>query len=268
MRFFLVLAIGLNVSIGVTAFADSNLILNKLNEVQQKATRNRLDSLSASDSAQIVHALDRINAVLDGNAPPRPGPHGGNDRFSAVCHLDDDPQFDWDQIVVGKITGNTVENIRNDCAALATSRFGTNGSSGIKDIEYIQADRIQDRFSAVCHLDDDPQFDWDQIVVGKITGHNVDQIADDCKAIADARFGTNGSSNIKDVEFIVRTRPGDRFQGICHIDDDPQFDWDQIVIGKITAPQVTDIAKDCAAIAKARYGTNGSSNVKDIGPIN
>lgn len=62
----------------------------------------------------------------------------GNARYpmSAICEIDDDPSFTPGQVSLGRIQGNDVQSLTADCAFLARSRFGANGSSGLKDLRY------------------------------------------------------------------------------------------------------------------------------------
>jgi hypothetical protein len=48
------------------------------------------------------------------------------------------------------------------------------------------------------------------------------------------------------------------------IDDDPDFTENQIVFGKIGAQTVATAVAQCARIAKAVYGANGSSGLRNI----
>lgn len=53
---------------------------------------------------------------------------------SAVCWIDDDPKFDHGQILIGQLTGSSINELSDLCRTIANSIYGYNGSSGLTDI--------------------------------------------------------------------------------------------------------------------------------------
>lgn len=60
-------------------------------------------------------------------------------------------------------------------------------------------------------------------------------------------------------------KPAYFVEATFEIDDDPDFTEGQIVFGKIGAQSVAGAVAQCAGIAKAVYGANGSSGLKNMG---
>jgi hypothetical protein len=56
-------------------------------------------------------------------------------KTSAECHIDDDPGITYDQFPMGRLYGNNIQEVISDCQALAKFTFGSNSSSGIRNVQ-------------------------------------------------------------------------------------------------------------------------------------
>ena len=62
-----------------------------------------------------------VSAALLGVAMAAMPASAQDDRFVAMCHVDDDPDFDWNQETC-EIRSSSVAFIVEDCAAIARSQ--------------------------------------------------------------------------------------------------------------------------------------------------
>jgi len=53
---------------------------------------------------------------------------------SAECHIDDDPGITYDQFNMGRLYGNNIQEVISNCQELARFTFGSNSSSGIRNV--------------------------------------------------------------------------------------------------------------------------------------
>ncbi len=135
-------------------------------------------------------------AVIDIIASSSPG----IDLQSGECHIDDDTSFDFGQIVVGTIYGNSIIDIIKDCEMLAQFAYDTFSSSGLKRVNVDQQVPIG-AVSGVCHIDDDTSMDFNQFIPGIVFGNSIEAISRDCKALAESTFGTFSSHGLKDIKY-------------------------------------------------------------------
>lgn len=119
------------------------------------------------------------------------------------------------------------------------------------------------QFEATCEADDDPSFDWGQRVLGTARGQTVRDVLFECRQMAQATFGMNSSSGIKNLRFVGSLSPYDR-TAVCWIDDDPSFDHGQIRIGEVVSHDIPSLSALCNEVARSIYGSNGSSGLTDI----
>ena len=192
---------------------------------------------------------------------PYPNPRPIGSMYTAKCHIDDDRDFTYDQNVVD-VRGETIALLVEDCNMMADAMYPRENSSGVKDIK-IQGQVPYGMQTAVCHLDDDPDMTYDQVVAGKIYGHSISDMIADCKLMARATFGAQGSSGLKDVN-SGNNVPVGSVSGICHIDDDPDMTFDQFVPGIVFGSSIAQISKDCRDLAYDSFGSQGSSGLKEI----
>ncbi len=115
---------------------------------------------------------------------------------------------------------------------------------------------------AECHIDDDIDFTFDQVVVGKIAAPNFALAAAQCLEFSKKVYGAKGSGGIRNLGFAAP------FGGLviadCHLDDDPDFTPDQVVFGKIRGRSVGELVTECADLARLFYGARGSSGLKNV----
>lgn len=116
----------------------------------------------------------------------------------ATCDVDDDVKFDFGQRTLGVIAGEDFASVSEQCKALAQSIYAE-GTGGIKNP--VLGNRIDGRrrATAVCHVDDDPDFSEGQFIFGKIEGRDIGDLTLQCQEIAKNTFGANGSSGLKEV---------------------------------------------------------------------
>ena len=73
--------------------------------------------------------------------------------------------------------------------------FGQKATSGIKKLELIEAPYKS--VLAICHIDDDSFFHFDEIVIGEMAGKSTQAIKAECDSIAKSVFGNSSSSGLK-----------------------------------------------------------------------
>ena len=196
-----------------------------------------------------------------GYGPGHGGGYGYN-SYSAECHIDDDSQLDFNQNVIGVLTGSTVKDIISECKQIAKATYGTFSSGGIKDVQF-QGSVQPGQQSAECHIDDDSQLDYNQFVIGTIVGNDPLQIMNDCKSIAQAMYGTFSSAGI--TKLNAQSTPAYGMSvATCHIDDDSQFDYGQNIVGKVFGSSYIDMQNTCKALAQAVYGTFSSAGIQNV----
>ena len=131
----------------------------------------------------------------DGHQPPRYD--DGLVSMTAECHIDDDPQFDFNQRIAGNVSGNSVQQILKECDSIARYSGLNVFSSGIKELKITSS--VRGLVVADCHLDDDPQFDANQVVIGQIAGRSIEDVAQSCSAVAQHIYKGRGSSGLVNV---------------------------------------------------------------------
>lgn len=218
-------------------------VARKLTQVQRRlmtAEKNLIDSLNST-----YPPIDPID-------PYRP-------IMSAKCEIDDDSDFTPGQMSGGTVKGASIRALLSDCEAVARASGASQYSFGISNIAIVQ--KPAHFVEATCEIDDDPDFTAGQYTAGQVTASDFLEVMNQCKMIATAVYKANGSAGIKNPKFDAN-----QFSVIadCHLDDDPDFTENQIVFGKIGAQSVTAAVAQCAGIAKAVYGANGSSGLRNI----
>lgn len=157
---------------------------NRLND-QIERQRNRIEDMRL----RIQDLEDQLNG---GGLPPM------GMIYSAKCEVDDDSMFDFGQFSMGRLEG-TLSQIQADCDNIARAQYGSMATSGLTDVKFLGDTR--GLTSAVCHIDDDSMFDYDQFsqAQARIYGTSVNEVINECKALAKYTFGSMASSGIKDV---------------------------------------------------------------------
>lgn len=178
--------------------ADSRVVIEKSRalSVQLRNNGHLLSPRSIDQINQLLdQALDLSQERGDGHQPPRYD--DGLVSMTAECHIDDDPQFDFNQRVAGEVTGQSVQQILNECDSIARYSGLNVFSSGIKDLKITSS--VRGLVVAECHIDDDPQFDANQLVVGKIAARSIEEVAHSCSLVAKHIYKGRGSSGLVNV---------------------------------------------------------------------
>ena len=235
-----------------------------------RATRNLRQELTL-----MINKAEDMKALLagqGGNGPgprprPNPRPHPRplppvGPMYTAKCHIDDDPDLTFNQNVVD-VRGETISLLIEDCSIMAQAMYPSkNHSAGIKDIQLSGAVPVGMQ-TGECHIDDDPDMTFNQIVEGTIYGATIGEIISDCKQLGELAYGQKSSSGLKTINKGVSI-PRNAVSGVCHIDDDPDMTFDQFVPGVVFGPSVQAISADCSDLAIATYGNNSASGLMDI----
>jgi hypothetical protein len=184
--------------------------------------------------------------------------------FQGHCWLDDDLDFSFDQTDGGMVYGRGSAEVREDCAYLAFEKYGNQGTSGIKDLAPVTGGANSVR--AHCWVDDDEDFSFDQFDGGFLYGRSTLELRKECRAVAKSMFGAKGTSGIKDASLATLTGNG-FLKAECWIDDDLEFSFDQTDGGPVYGLSGAQLREECQEIARAKYGSNGSSGLKGLEPI-
>lgn len=219
---------------------------------------------------QLMDTAKEMKSMLGGQGGNGPNPIPGSIpvpppisiMYTAKCHIDDDPDLSYNQNVVD-VRGASIAMVLDDCKMMAKAMYPTkNHSSGIKDLQ-LQGPVPMGMQTGECHIDDDPDMSFNQIVQGTIVGASIQDIIADCNMIAEDAYGIKGSAGLKIVNSGIQIPMG-AVSGVCHIDDDPDMTFNQHVVGTIFGHSIQAISADCEALALSTYGSQGSSGMKDI----
>ena len=237
------------------------------NENQRTERNLKIEIQSLIDSAEKMKSLVGQQRDDDRDRPGRgggrgDGPQRGRDLYTAKCHIDDDPDLTYDQYVLD-VKGQTIADLIDNCNELGRATHNRKQfSTGLKNLKFEGSVSNQSQ-SGVCHIDDDPDMTFDQIVIGTIYGESLQDIIDDCKLIAKNAYKNSASSGLKSINKDVVV-PRFMSQAICHIDDDPDMTYDQFVVGTVFGNSIREISNDCAMIARDIFGSRGSSGLRNI----
>lgn len=193
---------------------------------------------------------------------PRPEPRPRGPMYTGKCHIDDDPDLTYHQNVVD-VRGSSISLLIEDCKVMAQAMYPSrNQSSGLKDIQ-INGEVPHGMQTGICHIDDDPDMTFDQIVQGTIYGNSMGAIINDCKQLANHAYGSQGASGLKKVN-VANAIPLGAVSGTCHIDDDPDMTFNQFVPGTVFGHSIQEISQDCRDLAESSFGLHSASGLKDI----
>ena len=251
---------------------------SNLNQMKEKAQYlfqllNGREGMALSDyeGMQIERNLDQAIENLrspGGNHPnppsyPPPNSHPTPRNFvKAECHIDDDPQLDFNQ-KIEVLESFSLQQLIADCRELARMSYGQNGSAGIKNVQIMTNYMPPYMQTAICEIDDDPQFDAGQITIGTLAGLSISEIISDCRAIAQMAYRGNGSMGLKQLN-VNRNAPRGMKSAECWLDDDPQFDAGQLLAGKVWGQSISELGQQCSELARVTYGGRGSSGLQNI----
>lgn len=244
----------------------TNFLLHLLNSQEGSALTENDGLLMERNLDKMIFNLRNGTGYPHPNPPSYPPPSGPNNPaplnfVKAECHIDDDPQFDYGQ-KVEVIESYSIAGLISDCRELARMSYGQNGSSGLKNIQILAS--VPPYFqTAECNIDDDPQFDMGQNVIGTIAASSVIELVNVCQDLASMAYGQNGSSGLKNLN-SGRTTPAGMKSAECWLDDDPQFDAGQNFAGLVWGYSISDLGQQCSSLAQATYRGNGSSGLRNI----
>ncbi len=187
--------------------------------------------------------------------------HTSHNLFKGQCWVDDDTDFDFGQKDMGELYGYSSYDLRSECDWIAQRLYEGRGSSGVKDIVPVV---VNGGLEGECWIDDDRDFDWGQRHVGKVYGQVTRQMREECDFSARERYGDQGSSGVRDIR--VTEGVGAFFKGECWVDDDRDFDWGQKHLGTVMGFSSGELKLECADVARAMYGADGSSGVQNLVP--
>lgn len=258
----------------ISSFAADDFLVQKGTE-QVSAARQELNAtlrgLGSTNPSDLVKKLTQIQRrlvaaernlldSLDADYPPiPPPPHNPKVIISAKCEIDDDVDFTPGQMSGGTLKGANVQAILADCEAVARANGSSAYSFGISDLKVVQ--KPGNFVQATCQIDDDVDFTADQFNVGELAGRDFGDIMTQCKLIAKSVYKANGSAGIKNPQIDLSQFP---VTADCHLDDDVDFTENQFVFGKIGAHTVAEAVNQCSKLAKERFGSNGSSGLRNI----
>lgn len=268
-----IIAITLGASLNVFSANLNNLKENLVSEIHtlsidldqiqngrriQPATRSALQSID-----KLKKILSRMeNTISTADSSPIP-PRGAKPlSYSAVCHIDNDATFTYDENIVGVFRADSIQEILEDCKSIAKSTYGHWSTSGLKDIQYHGPLNAQIQ-SSTCHIDNDATFTYNEYIVGQIVGENAAQITQTCKEIATATFGhwsTSGIMNLNENQMIPRRKKS----ATCHIDDDGSMTFNEYVVGIVTSDSIEGLTSECRTIAQATFGHWSTSGLRDF----
>ncbi|MFT6631849.1 MAG: hypothetical protein ACJAS4_001810 [Bacteriovoracaceae bacterium] len=246
--------------------------ITKLSEKIEYGNSRAQDKRSLRATIQnLIDTAGDMKAMLSGqggnggNPNPRPDPRPlppQGPMYTAKCHIDDDPDLTFNQNVVD-VRGSSIALLIDDCKIMAQAMYPTRSqSSGIKDIQ-INGEIPFGVQTGVCHIDDDPDMTFNQIVEGTIFGYTMADIINDCKKLADHAYGKQGSSGLQTIN-VNNPIPQGSVSGTCHIDDDPDMTFNQFVPGTVFGNSIQEISQDCRDLAHSTFGQSSASGLKDI----
>jgi hypothetical protein len=245
-------------SLSLPAFSQniSPLDLLDLSRRTMRSLERNVDDLRASERKEIADLLGEIRSITLGEDDLPLA------RYEAICHIDDDLEFQYDQVIAGTLRAETIPELLRDCELLAKTSYKQNATYGIKDLRTLSRFPAQ-FYSANCHIDDDLDFNVDQIIIGTIYAEDVATMMRDCQSIAQATYRSNGSSGLVGIN-KDREAPQNMSVVECWLDDDPDFTHAQIFGGLLWGRNLPDVIAQCAELATLIYKNKGSSGIKII----
>jgi hypothetical protein len=208
--------------------------------------------------------LEAIDALIDEAGRVATGRDGRSRlRFAAECHIDNDIYFTYDYKVAGVLTMDSVEELSANCNQIARASYGNNSSSGLQKLQVVGR-LTPSTMVGQCHIDNDIYFTEGYRIIGSVAGSNVQEMLAACDHIAKTTYKQNSSSGVRRIN-EGRQGPGRGFMTAeCHIDNDIYFTEGYIVAGKIWGRNVDELTQQCSSVAKASFGQNSSSGIRNI----
>lgn len=191
MKSILMLSLGLTLMSNAFG-ANVDRVIRRAQNVVTLLER-RSDSLSQRQIDEVAQKVEEITQIISGRVPTPNPPTYGQVIYEAECWIDDDPDFDYNQRQAGMVRGSVGQMI-DECRFRAESTY-QNSSAGILRLNPLSDTTHMDTFE--CHIDDDPDFDFNQIVIGKLYSLSSREATADCAAIAQMAYGSKGSSGIQ-----------------------------------------------------------------------
>lgn len=240
-------------ALSVTAFASVIDIEDQAYDLY-RLIRREGRYLTQQQSDQVSKLLTQADDIIRG------GSSSGMTTFEADCHIDDDTSISYGDFSAIKVRGNAIQDLLNDCKYLATSRFGSYSSYGLKNLSPVSFDA--EMVSAECHIDDDTSISFGDFVVGTVVGKTGAEAMDACNSIAKATYGSYSAAGIKNTQ-VSRFAYG-AISAVCEIDDDTSFSAGDFTVGTIRGMTLQEVTEDCKAIATKTFGSYSSSGIKNV----
>ena len=256
MKQLLILCLALTFS--AFSYADDRDLVTKSRQVTRSISANK-QYLSQEERRQVRRLLNRILRIVEGDNQPAPTPvpqPPARLSFTGHCELDDDKNFDPGQDVIGTIRGSRVIDLLSECADFARLRYGNSGSYRVSQVN-INGRVPRNLQTTMCHIDDDATFDPNQNVY-PLAGNSAYEMAEECRSLGRYMF-TTSSFRLKQTQLSADSN---RYpdQGMCHIDDDRQFDLNQDVFPMAGYSKI-ELERECSSLANLLYGNNSSWKV-------
>lgn len=243
------------ISVAVAEIVPERVV--RKSERVNRMVKDYVYDLNQEELRQVDRKFTEIRRILEGQGGE---PEPGVNRVSGECHIDDDTFFDYNENVVGTIKARSAKELSVECRKIAEMTYGNNSSSGLKKVRPLGIDRYTQ--IAECHIDNDSFFDFNEIVIGKIAGKSARSILKECKFVAQVTYGNNSSAGIKKLN-RGKAVPSSLNSGVCHIDNDTFFDYNEFIIGTVWGRTYSDLLKECKEIAYLIFGNNSSGGIKN-----
>ncbi len=217
--------------------------LNKLKEDCRKIAKAAFASDASSGLTQIVW------------------PEIPNANHKATCHIDDDPDFDYSQVVYGEVRGFSLNDLKETCKKLAKATYGYKGSAGIIDIKLPFNDTAP--FKATCHVDDDSDFNYNQTVLGDLSGNSLKEVFKKCESLAETIHPKENSAGLKNLE--IKAKRSERVKARCYIsehDGSLAFNSDHFT-GEFYGRNLLEVQDRCQDLASLTHGMFSKAGLSD-----
>ena len=155
-------------------------------------------NLNQDQKQRILSSYNQILTYIE-DQDIRHGPPGYNQKveYEGICWIDDDLDFTPGQFNGGIVRGDFLKLIK-DCYERSYAMFGSYSSYTLSDVKAIRLPRRDRLTSAICHIDDDPDFTYGQYIIGRLYAENVTEIKALCLSLAKATYKNRGSAGISD----------------------------------------------------------------------
>ena len=119
---------------------------------------------------------------------------GMNPRYSADCHVDDDTSFDAYQNIIGKVYGDNIDHLNQDCKDFASAYFSARNSAALMNIHVNR--RQTDNVAGTCLIDFENNFNFRPIDTVTVYGSTTRDIISECTVIKDIMENSFNRGNL------------------------------------------------------------------------